>query len=92
MMDLGVTCSMRGKLIMILTLIGGATSCVLCGRYEIKLFKKGVGPNQQPVIGKLLTKQIQISCIVSLTHLVIHKCVKVPTTIRLDVAKKLMKY
>ena len=23
---------------------GGTTSCVLCGRYEIKLFKKGVGP------------------------------------------------
>ena len=27
-----------------------------------------------------------------LTHLVIHKCVKVPTIIRLDVEKKLMKY
>ena len=26
------------------------------------------------------------------THLVINKCVKVPTIIRLDVAKKLMKY
>ena len=35
---------MYGKSIVILTLIGGATSCVLCGRYEIKLFKKGVGP------------------------------------------------
>ena len=35
---------MCGILIEILTLIGGATSCVLCGRYEIKLFKKGLGP------------------------------------------------
>ena len=25
-------------------LIGGATGCVLCDRYEIMLFKKGVGP------------------------------------------------
>ena len=35
---------MHGKLIVILTLIGGTTSCVFCGRYEIKLFRKGVGP------------------------------------------------
>ena len=43
-MELGGTCTMCGKLIVILTLIGGTTSCVLCGRYEIKLFKKGTGP------------------------------------------------
>ena len=42
-MDLGVTCTMCGKLIVILTLTGGTTSCILCGRYEIKLVKKGMG-------------------------------------------------
>ena len=35
---------MHGKLIVILTLIDGATSCILCGRYEIMLFEKGLGP------------------------------------------------
>ena len=36
---------MHGKLIVIfLTLIGGTTSSVLCGRYEIMLFEKGQGP------------------------------------------------
>ena len=30
-------------MVLFLTLIGGATSCVLCGRYEIKFFKDGVG-------------------------------------------------
>ena len=34
---------MCGKSIVILTLIGGTTSSVLCGRCEIMLFEKGVG-------------------------------------------------
>ena len=46
---------MHGILIVILILIGGATSCVLCGMYEIMLFENGAGPNWQPVIGKLFT-------------------------------------
>ena len=33
---------MHGKLVVILTLIGDTTSCILCGRYEIVLFEKGV--------------------------------------------------
>ena len=44
MTDLGGTHIMYGKSIVILTLGGGATSCIICGRYEIMLFEKGVGP------------------------------------------------
>ena len=44
-MDLRGTHTMCGKLIVIfLTLVGSVTSCILCGRYEIMLFEKGVGP------------------------------------------------
>ena len=71
-----------------LTLIGGATSCVLCDRCKIKLFKKGVEPkltaSELPIIEFNKSKY---HALISLTHLVIHKCVKVPTIIRLDVEK-----
>ena len=46
---------MHGKSIVIFNTLGGATSCILCGRYEILFLKWGWGQNWQPVIGKLLT-------------------------------------
>ena len=46
---------MHGKLIVFLTLIGGATSCVLVADIKLCFLKRGWGPNWQPVIGKLLT-------------------------------------
>ena len=41
---------------------GGATSCILCGSYEIMLFEKGVGPKLAASDQQII---IRISCIVS---------------------------
>ena len=59
---------------------------------KLCFLKREWGPNQQPVISKLLTLTNP-----NIMHCFIdtfsdHKCAKVPTIIRLDVAKKIMKY